>query len=80
MMFKYQQKINPFLWFEDRAEEAVDFYVNTFTDSKLDSIHRYRSGPLTGKVFTAAFHLAGQPFYALDGGPCYQYAMMVRGN
>ena len=73
------QKITPFLWFEDKAEEAVKFYVSLFRNSKIVSIKRYPEGPLhdpmkgmEGKVLTAVFELEGQRFMALDGGPFFQ--------
>jgi len=65
------QKIIPFLWFEDKAEEAVKFYTSVFKNSKIGSITRMGDevpGP-TGKVVTATFQLAGQEFMALNGGP-----------
>ena len=80
------QKITPFLWFESKAEEAVQFYIDVFNgapnkkaESKIVSIERYPSdmqvGPIpdmAGKVLTAVFELAGQRFMALDGGPFFQ--------
>jgi predicted 3-demethylubiquinone-9 3-methyltransferase (glyoxalase superfamily) len=72
-------KITPFLWFNDKAEEAVSFYVSLFRNSKVVSIKRYPEGPLEapmkgmeGKVLTAVFELEGQRFMALDGGPYFQ--------
>ena len=65
------QKIVPFLWFEDRAEEAVNFYTSLFKNSKVGSITRMGEevpGP-KGKVMTATFQLNGQEFMALNGGP-----------
>ena len=73
------QKIIPFLWFDDKAQEAVDFYVSLFENSKIISIQRYPEGPLEepmkgmeGKILTAVFELNGQRFMALDGGPFFQ--------
>ena len=73
------QKITPFLWFDDKAEEAVNFYVSLFKNSKIVSMKRYPEGPLEGpmkgmegKVLTAVFELEGQRFMALDGGPFFQ--------
>jgi predicted 3-demethylubiquinone-9 3-methyltransferase (glyoxalase superfamily) len=73
------QKITPFLWFDDKAEEAMNFYVSLFKNSKIVSIKRYPEGPLQeplkgmeGKVLTAVFELEGQRFMALDGGPFFQ--------
>ena len=67
-MVHLQQKITPFLWFEEDAEGAMDFYVSIFDDSKVVSINRYEEGPLKGKVLTGEFQLEGQQFLALDGG------------
>lgn len=73
------QKITPFLWFDNKAEEAINFYTSIFEDGKVVSIKRYPDGPLEGpmkgmegKVLTAVFELAGQRFMALDGGPFFQ--------
>jgi predicted 3-demethylubiquinone-9 3-methyltransferase (glyoxalase superfamily) len=65
------QKITPFLWFDDQAEEAMNFYVATFRNSKVGNVTRYGDagpGP-KGSVMTASFELEGQPFTALNGGP-----------
>lgn len=65
------QTITPFLWFNDQAEEAVNFYVSIFRNSKVVTITRYGDagpGP-KGSVMTAAFDLNGQRFIALNGGP-----------
>jgi len=65
------KKITPFLWFDDQAEEAMNFYVSVFPNSRVLGISRYGDdapGP-KGKVMTAAFELNGQQFTALNGGP-----------
>ncbi|MFZ1041629.1 MAG: VOC family protein [Anaerolineales bacterium] len=65
------QKIVPFLWFDDQAEEAMKFYTSIFKNSKTGSVTRMGDevpGP-KGKVVTASFQLAGQEFMALNGGP-----------
>ena len=65
------QKIIPFLWFDDQAEEAMNFYASIFKNSKMGCGSRMSDqgpGP-KGKVITATFHLAGQEFMALNGGP-----------
>ena len=80
------QKIVPSLWFEDKCEEAVNFYVDTFNsapnkkaESKIVSLQRYPEGgegPMKGfdgKVLTVIFELAGQRFMALDGGPVFEF-------
>jgi predicted 3-demethylubiquinone-9 3-methyltransferase (glyoxalase superfamily) len=73
------QKITPFLWFENNAEEAMNFYVSIFKNSRVVSLQRYPDGPLDGpmqgmegKVLTAVFELEGQRFMALDGGPHFK--------
>jgi predicted 3-demethylubiquinone-9 3-methyltransferase (glyoxalase superfamily) len=69
-------KITPFLWFDNNAEEAINFYASVFKNSKIMSITRYgdEAPPgLAGKVLTAVFELEGQPFMALDGGPHYKF-------
>ena len=69
------QKITPFLWFNDHAEEAMTFYTSIFQDSMIESISRFGDdvpGP-KGKVMTGTFRLAGQEFMALNGGPQYQF-------
>jgi predicted 3-demethylubiquinone-9 3-methyltransferase (glyoxalase superfamily) len=65
------QKITPFLWFDDQAEEAANFYVSIFKNSKITSMNRLPEGAPgpAGKVMTATFQLDGQEFMALNGGP-----------
>ena len=69
------QKITPFLWYDNQAEEAMNFYVSIFKNSKVLSITRYgESGPgPKGSVMTAAFELDGQKFTALNGGPQFKF-------
>ena len=65
------QKITPFLWFNDQAEEAMNHYLSVFPDSKIGNVSRYGDagpGP-KGTVMFASFRLAGQEFMALNGGP-----------
>jgi len=73
------QKITPFLWFDDKAEEAVNFYVSIFKNSKVVSISRYGEGAREpkGKVMTAAFQLAGQEFTALNGEPVFTFSPAI---
>jgi len=68
------QKITPFLWFDKEAEEAVNFYVSIFKDSKINGSSRYtESGPgPAGSVMTISFRLDGCEFVALNGGPHYK--------
>ena len=69
------QKITPFLWFNDNAEEAMNFYVSIFKDSKVGSVSRYgEAGPgPKGTVMSATFQLEGQEFMALNGGPLFSF-------
>ncbi|HZM85533.1 MAG TPA: VOC family protein [Blastocatellia bacterium] len=73
------QKITPFLWFDNNAEEAVNFYVSLFKNSKVLSITRYgEAGPgPAGTVLTAAFQLQGQEFIALNGGPQFKFSEAI---
>jgi predicted 3-demethylubiquinone-9 3-methyltransferase (glyoxalase superfamily) len=73
------QKITPFLWFDNNAEEAVNLYTSIFKNSKVGSIARYgEAGPgPVGTVMTATFQLAGQEFTALNGGPEYQFTPAI---
>jgi predicted 3-demethylubiquinone-9 3-methyltransferase (glyoxalase superfamily) len=68
-------KITPFLWFDDKAEEAAKFYTSIFKNSKLRSIARYPEGSPApaGTVMTVGFVLDGQPFTALNGGPIFKF-------
>ena len=65
------QKITPCLWFDNQAEEAINFYVSIFNDAKIINVTRYgKDGRLPeGTLFTAVFQLEGQQFMALNGGP-----------
>jgi len=72
-------RITPFLWFDDKAEEAANFYVSVFKNSKIGSIVRYSDagpGP-KGSVMTVSFELEGQPFIALNGGPLYTFSPAI---
>ena len=73
------QKITPFLWFDDQAEQAMNFYTSIFKDSKVLSISRYGdAGPgQPGKVMTATFQLNGQDFMALNGGPEFKFTEAI---
>lgn len=73
------QKITPFFWFDDKAEEAVDFYTSIFKNSKVGAITRYgEEGPgPKGKVMTVTFQIEGQEFVALNGGPEYKFTEAI---
>jgi predicted 3-demethylubiquinone-9 3-methyltransferase (glyoxalase superfamily) len=73
------QKIVPFLWFDDQAEEAMTFYVSIFKNSKVGSVTRYGDagpGP-KGQIMSASFQLEGQDFYALNGGPQFSFTPAI---
>jgi len=73
------QKITPFLWFDDKAEEAANFYVSLFKNSKIENVSRYGDagpGP-KGKVMTVTFQLNGQKFTALNGGPQFKFTEAI---
>ena len=69
------QKITPFLWFDGKAEDAVNFYCSVFKDAKMGEVVRWdKTGPgPEGSVLTAAFELFGQKFVALNGGPEFKF-------
>ena len=73
------QKITPFLWFDDNAEEAVNFYISIFRNSRIVSMSRYgEAGPgPAGAVMTATFQLEGQEFMALNGGPEFKFTEAI---
>jgi len=73
------QKITPFLWFDDNAEEAVNFYISVFKNSKVLSVTRYgEAGPgPAGTVLTVEFQLDGQEFVALNGGPSFKFTEAI---
>jgi len=68
-------KISPFLWFDNNAEEAVEFYLSVFKDSDRLKVHR--SGGAGGKVMVISFELDGQEFVALNGGPIFKFSEAV---
>src|SRR5882762_1614299 len=73
------QKITPFLWFDNQAEEAVKFYASIFKKSKIGKIARYdkagekAAGRPAGSVMTIEFEIEGQTFTALNGGPIFKF-------
>ena len=82
------QKITPFLWFDNQAEEAVNHYLSIFKNSKILATTRYgEAGPgPKGTVMTMQLQLEGQEFVALNGGPHFKFTeaislvMNLRGN
>ena len=62
------QNITPFLWFDQNAEEAANYYVSLFRNSKIENISRYSGPREQGSVMTVSFQLDGLEFVALNGG------------
>jgi predicted 3-demethylubiquinone-9 3-methyltransferase (glyoxalase superfamily) len=77
------QKISPFLWFDDKAEDAAKHYVSLFRNSKIGRITRYSEEASNvakrpkGSVMTVAFELDGQEFVALNGGPIFKFTEAI---
>src|SRR6266581_8598917 len=77
------QKITPFLWFDNNAEEAAKSYISIFKNSKIIDIAHYgesaaeASGRLEGTVMTVTFELEGQRFMALNGGPVFKFSPAI---
>jgi predicted 3-demethylubiquinone-9 3-methyltransferase (glyoxalase superfamily) len=71
--------ISPFLWFDHHAEQAANFYVSIFKNSRVVTVTRYgEAGPgPQGSVMTVAFELDGQPFVALNGGPRFRFSEAI---
>ena len=73
------RKVTPFLWFDNQAEEAMNFYVSLFKNSKILSVSRYGEGGPgpQGTVMTGTFQLDGQEFMALNGGPYFKFTEAI---
>jgi len=77
------QKITPFLWFDNNAEEAVNLYVSIFKNSKVGKVTRYNeasakaAGRPEGSVMTMEFQLEGQNFVAINGGPHFKFTEAI---
>jgi predicted 3-demethylubiquinone-9 3-methyltransferase (glyoxalase superfamily) len=73
------QRITPFLWFDDQAEEAANYYVSIFENSRILTMNRYgkeaakATGKPEGSAMTVAFELDGEKFAALNGGPLFTF-------
>ena len=73
------QKITPFLWFDDQAEDAANFYTSVFKNSNIGGIFRHteeaaeKTGRPVGSVLTIEFEIEGQKFVALNGGPLFKF-------
>ena len=72
-------KITPFLWFDNNAEEAMNFYVSVFKNSKILRLQRFENAGPGGKgtVVTGTFELDGQQFMALQGGPLFKFTEAI---
>ena len=73
------QKITPFLWFDGKAEEAMNFYTSIFKNSKVGRVSRYGEGGPgpKGSVMSATFQIEGQEFMALNGGPQFTFSPAI---
>ena len=82
-MPKTVQRITPFLWFDTQAEEAANFYISIFPNSKIRGVTRYDeagekvAGRPRGSVMTVPFELDGQEFVALNGGPVFTFTEAI---
>ena len=74
-----KQKITPFLWFDNNAEEAMNHYVSIFKNARIVSVSRYgEAGPgPKGSVMTGTFEIEGQQFMALNGGPHFKFTEAI---
>ena len=76
-------KITTFLWFDNQAEEAANFYTSVFKNSEIESVSRYGKegfeihGQKEGSVMTVAFSINGQSFTALNGGPIFKFSEAI---
>ena len=83
MTAKITQKITPFLWFDDKAEEAAKFYASIFKNSRVGKLTRYdeeaakTTGRPTDSVMTVELELDGQQFVALNGGPMFKFTEAI---
>lgn len=75
--------LTPMIWFADQAEEAAEYYVGIFPNSKIGNVSRYTEvgfeihGRPAGSAMTVAFELDGKPFTALNGGPVFQFSEAI---
>jgi predicted 3-demethylubiquinone-9 3-methyltransferase (glyoxalase superfamily) len=77
-MIEKSRRITPFLWFNDNADEAVNFYLSVFKNSRrTDGLSSSSDGSGPAKVLTIGFELDGQPFTALNGGPMFKFTEAV---
>ena len=74
------QKITPFLWFDNNAEEAMSFYTSVFKSAKVKNANYYPEGfpgVMGGKLMTGTFELEGQEFMVLNGGPMFKFTEAI---
>ncbi|HYN20087.1 MAG TPA: VOC family protein [Thermoanaerobaculia bacterium] len=73
------QKISPYLWFDDQAEEAANYYVSIFKNSSIQSVSRYSEGAPrpAGSAMSVSFQLDGLEFQALNGGPAFNFTEAI---
>jgi predicted 3-demethylubiquinone-9 3-methyltransferase (glyoxalase superfamily) len=73
------QKITPFLWFDNNAEEAMTFYTSVFRNSKIGKVTLFPEGSPgpTGTVMVGTFQIEGQEFIALNGGPAFKFTEAI---
>ena len=73
------QKITPCLWFDNNAEEAMDYYTGIFKDASVVAKAYYGPGSPgpEGSLMTATFKLAGQEFMVLNGGPVFKFSQAI---
>ena len=76
---QFEQKISPALWFDKNAEEAVNFYISIFQNSKINKVLRYgKAGPgPEGTIMTISFELDGEEFTAINGGPHFTFSPAI---
>ena len=76
--FETFPRITPFLWFDNNAEDAVNFYLSVFKNSRrLDVVHNNGNRPAPASILTIAFELDGQKFVAINGGPMFTFTEAI---
>jgi len=76
--FESSPRITPFLWFDNNAEDAVNFYLSVFKNSRrLEALHNNGNRPAPASILTIAFELDGQKFTALNGGPMFKFTEAI---
>lgn len=76
--FESFPRISPYLWFDNNAEDAVNFYLSVFDSSKrLEVLHNTGEGPVPASILTISFELDGQTFTAINGGPMFEFSEAI---